>query len=172
MFVQQRGQEVVEVRNAVNELDVDIVIDEGMDTPTVQAEQFDALVKMLPALGPVGQSPQIVKLLIEASQLRNKSKLLEMLEEGPSPEQQQAEQEQQEIAKAGAVAQVKEIESKAVLNQAKAQQAATPAEPQSVDPIDQLRVQLEGVQTQIDGFRAETERMEALKPEPQQRDAA
>ena len=29
-----------------------------------------------------------------------------------------------------------------------------------------------GVQTEIDGFRAETERMEAMKPEPPRKDAA
>jgi hypothetical protein len=95
MFVQQNGQQVVEVRNAVNELDVDIVIDEGMDTPSVQAEQFDTIVKMIPALGPVAQSPQFVKVMIEASQLRNKDKLVQMLEEGPTPEQQQMQQQQQ-----------------------------------------------------------------------------
>ena len=171
LFVQQHGQQVVEVRNSVDDLDVDIVIDEGMDTPTVQAEQFDALVKMLPALGPVGQSPQVLKLLIEASQLRNKDKLVEMLEQGPSPEQQQMQQQQQQVAMAGAVAQVKEVESKAVLNQAKAQAAVTPSEPQSVDPIDVARLHLDGQQTSIDGYRAETERMEALKPEPQQKAA-
>jgi hypothetical protein len=172
MFVQQNGQQIVEIRNAVNELDVDIVIDEGMDTPSVQAEQFDTIVKMIPALGPVAQSPQFVKVMIEASQLRNKDKLVQMLEEGPTPEQQQMQQQQQQLAEAGAVAQIKETESKTVLNEAKAQQAAAPAEPQSVDPIDAARLHLDGAQTQIDGYRAETERMEALKPEPPQQKAA
>lgn len=164
LFVQQNGDQVVEVRNAVNELDVDIVIDEGMDTPTVQAEQFDTLTKMLPGLFPQGAPPQAIELLIEASSLRNKDKLLEIAQQGPSPEQVQAQQEQQQIAKAGAVAQIEETQSKTALNQAKAQQAATPAEPQSVDPIDRHRALLEGIQTQIDGYRAETERMEAMKP--------
>jgi hypothetical protein len=172
MFVQQHGHQVVETRNAVNELDVDIVIDEGMDTPTVQAEQFDTLVKMLPGLGPIGQSPEVLKLLIEASSLRNKEKLVEILEQGPSPEQQQMQQQAQQVQMAGAVAQVEEVQSKAELNKAKAQQAAAPAEPQSVDPIDAARLHLDGTQTQIDGYRAETERMEALKPEPPKQQAA
>ena len=67
----------METRNAVNELDVDIVIDEGMDTPSIQAEQFDTLVKMLPALGPLAQSPETLKMMVQASQLRDKDKLLE-----------------------------------------------------------------------------------------------
>jgi hypothetical protein len=167
-FVQQNGQQIVETRNAVNELDVDIVIDEGMDTPTVQAEQFETLTKMLPGMFPQGMPPQALELLVEASSLRNKDKLLDLLQQGPSPEQQEAEQKKAEIAEAGAVAQVKEIESKAALNEAKAQQAMAPSEPQSVDPIDQQRAMLEGIQTQIDGYRAETERMAALKPEPRQ----
>jgi hypothetical protein len=172
LFVQQNGQQVVETRNAVNELDVDIVIDEGMDTPTIQAEQFETLTKMLPGMFPQGMPPQALELLVEASSLRNKDKLLDLLQQGPSPEQQAQEQKQAQIAEAGAIAQVEEVQSKALLNQAKAQQAATPAEPQSVDPIDAARLQLEGTQTEIDGYRAETERMEALKPEPPRKEAA
>lgn len=130
-FVQQHQNEIVETRNAVNELDVDIVIDEGIDTPTVQAEQFDALIKMLPGLGPMGQSPQMMEMLIEASQLRNKSKLLDMLKQGPSPEQQQEEQQMKQLQMAGATAEVEKTQSETMLNQAKAQQT---------DPVAQLEI--------------------------------
>lgn len=166
MFVQQNGQQIVETRNAVNELDVDIVIDEGMDTPTVQAEQFETLTKMLPGMFPQGMPPQALELLVEASSLRNKDKLLDLLKQGPSPEEQAMQQQQQQLQMAGAQAQVEKVQSETTKNLAQAQAAAAPAEPQSVDPIDQQRVMLEGVNTQIDGFRAETERMEAMKPEP------
>ncbi len=54
---------------------------------------------------------------------------------------------------------------------AQAQAAAAPAEPQAVDPIDAARLQLDGMNTQIDGYRAETERLEAMKPDPQPRAA-
>jgi hypothetical protein len=171
MFVQQNAQQVVDVRNAINELDVDIVIDEGMDTPTVQAEQFETLTKMLPGMFPQGMPPQALEMLVEASSLRNKDKLLEILQQGPSPEQQAQEQKQQQIMEAGAVAQIEETQSKAALNHAKAQQAVTPSEPQSVDPIDRHRALLEGIQTQIDGYRAETERISALTPQQQPRAA-
>lgn len=131
LFVQQHGQQVVETRNAINELDVDIVIDEGMDTPSVQAEQFDALIKMMPALGPIAQSPLMLEFLVQASQLRDKDKLLELLQQmqsGPSPEQQQAMQ----IQMAGEVAQVEKTQSETAKNYAQAQ-AADPSAQQQLE---------------------------------------
>jgi hypothetical protein len=159
LFVQQNGERVVETRNAVNELDIDIVIDEGMDTPTVQAEQFDALVKMLPGLGPIGQSPQVLKLLIEASQLRNKDKLLEMLEQGPSPEQVQQEQRQRQIMEAGAIAGVEKTKSEAARNMAQAQAAGSAA----IDPAEHM---LRAAEIETDRFNAVTDRIQAMTPEP------
>lgn len=138
-FVQQNGDQVVEVRNAVNELDIDIVIDEGLDTPTVQAEQFDALVKMLPGLGPLAQSPQMVEVLVEASQLRNKDKLLDIIKQGPSPEQAAQQQAQQQLAMAGAQAEVEKTKSETARNYADAQSkevGATATAFQSMMPQD------------------------------------
>lgn len=165
MFVQQNGDQVVETRNAVNELDVDIVIDEGMDTPSVQAEQFELLAKMMPG-APPNLQPILWEALFEASAFRNKDKLIEKMNQGPPPEQQQMQQQQQELAMAGAEAEVEKTKSETVKNIAQAQSAGQPqAEPQSVDPIDVARVNLDHQQNQIDGYRAETERMEAMKPE-------
>ena len=71
------GQQIVDVENDVSRLDVDIVVDEGMDTPGVQAEQFDAMLKLM-GTGAMAFPPEV---LIEASSLRDKDKLLKMLEE-------------------------------------------------------------------------------------------
>lgn len=95
----QMASQTVAIENNVAELDVDIVIDEGIDTPTVQAEQFETLAQMMPALGPVGQSPQMFKMLIKASSLRDKQELIEIIEpkDGqapPSPEEMMAQQAQ------------------------------------------------------------------------------
>lgn len=79
-----RAQSVIEVKNPVAKMDIDIVLDEGMDTPTVQAEQFDTLTKMLPGMGPLGQSPEVIKMLITASSLRDKDKLLKLMEPDPN----------------------------------------------------------------------------------------
>lgn len=120
LFVQQNGDQVIEVRNAVNELDVDIVIDEGMDTPSVQAEQFEVVAKMLPG-APPNLQPALWEALFEASAFRNKDKLLEKMNQAPPPEQVQAAQEQQEIAKAGAISEIRKTDSETVENLASAQ---------------------------------------------------
>jgi len=111
----------MDVENNVAEMDVDIILDEGMDTPTVQAEQFDMLTKMLPSMTQL--PPEAVELLITASSLRDKDKLLEivgkMKEQAaqPSPEQQMMQQLQMR----GAQAEVQKTESEAVENIASAE---------------------------------------------------
>lgn len=112
MFAQSpMAQQVVSVENNVTELDIDITIDEGMDTPTLAAEQFEQLVQMAGNGLPI--PPDV---LIEASSLRNKERLLEMLQQkGPSPEQQLMQQ----IAVEGEAAKVEETKSKTALNMAK-----------------------------------------------------
>jgi hypothetical protein len=106
-----RGSQVVGFENAVTELDVDIIVDEGIDTPTIAAEQFDQMLKM--AGSGVPFPPQV---LIEASSLRNKDKLLEMMSQ-PDP---MAEQQGQ-LAMDGAEAKVQETQSKAAKNMADAE---------------------------------------------------
>lgn len=117
LFVQENGEQVVEIRNGVNELDVDIVMDEGMDTPTIQAEQFEALVKIIPGI--VNLPPMYAKMLVMASQLRDKEQILELLEQAQqvSPEQQAAQQ----LQMAGAEAEIEKTQSETAKNVAQAQ---------------------------------------------------
>lgn len=113
-----RAQQVVGYENNVTELDVDILIDEGMDTPTVAAEQFDQMLKMAGSGLPI--PPDV---LIEASSLRNKDKLLEMMRQPPDPMQAM----QGEMMMAGAQAKIEETQSKTAKNlaDAEAKQAQT-----------------------------------------------
>lgn len=106
-----RAQQVVGYENAVAELDVDIVVDEGMDTPTVAAEQFDQMLKMAGAGLPI--PPDV---LIEASSLRNKEKLLEMMRQ-PNPMQDM----QGQMAMEAGQAKIVETQSKAAKNMADAE---------------------------------------------------
>lgn len=115
-----RSQQVVAVENNVTELDVDINIDEGFDTPTIAAEEFQNMLR----LAGTGMVQIPADVLIEASSLRNKERLLDMLKEGPSPEQQQAQQ----LAMAGQVAEVEKTQSEALKNQATAQAAMAKGE--------------------------------------------
>lgn len=129
MFVQQNGEQVVEVRNAVNELDVDIVVDEGMDTPSVQAEQFEIVAKLLPGI--VSLPPAYAKILIQASQFRGKDQMIEALDEmmqqgNPAEAQAQAETKAEE-AKLQLTAKIKaaELEQTGQLKREEMQQEAT-----------------------------------------------
>jgi hypothetical protein len=109
------AQQVVGIENNVAELDVDIIVDEGIDTPTVAAEQFDTIAKMLPGAPPQIAGP-LWEMLISSSALKGKDKLEEAMKQPPAPEQQMA----QEIALKGEAAKVEETESKTTLNLASA----------------------------------------------------
>lgn len=121
------AQMPVEVKNPVAEMDVDIIIDEGMDTPTVQAEQFDTLSKMMPAMTQL--PPQALRLLVTASSLRDKDKLLEIIEQ--MEQQQAASQEQQmmqQLQMMAAQAEVEKTKSETAKNYAQAQGSSPQAD--------------------------------------------
>ncbi len=88
---------VTKIQNPVAEMDVDIIIEDAPDTITIQGEQFEQLMKVFPVLSQM--PPQMAKVAIKASQLRNKDELVEMLEGGGemTPEQQQMAQMQQQL---------------------------------------------------------------------------
>lgn len=108
--------------NPVAEIDVDIEIDEVADTVTVQFEQFDQLTKLIPA-APPQYIPVMFKMMVEASQLRGKDKILEIAEQleqaqsQPDPMAQQA----QMLQLAGAQAEVAKTQSEARKNEATAE---------------------------------------------------
>jgi len=112
------AQQVVGVENNTAELDVDIVLDEGIDTPTIQAEQFDTIVKMIPALGPLGQSPEVLKFIIHASALRDKDKLLGILEPKDGGQDPQAAMQAQLQAQQAAVQQQAQMEAQVEIEKA------------------------------------------------------
>lgn len=120
-----RSQQVVAQENAVTELDVDIMVDEGIDTPTAAAEQFDTLAKMIPGMGAVGQAPWVIEMLIQASSLRNKEAILEKMKEaqaqGPTPQQQAAEQ----LQMVGAQAEIEKTQSETAKNMATTEKLQT-----------------------------------------------
>lgn len=153
------AQQPIRIDNAVAELDVDIVIDEGIDTPSIQAEQFDIIAKVLPTA--VNLPPPYLKLLIKASALRDKDDLLQEIEkmaQGPQipPElQQQIEQGMQLIQQQGA-----EIEQ---LKQAMANKEADIAVKGAKVMADTATANR---QMDIEAYQAETDRIGVLKPEP------
>ena len=113
----EMAQRIAGVVGNVAELDCDIIIDEVPDSITPALEQWQGLVDLAKAGIPI--PPDV--LIKSAPNLKNKDALIEKLNQ-PNPEAVQMSQ----VKMAGAVAQVKEVESQTVLNLAKAHQAGAP----------------------------------------------
>lgn len=125
--------------NALGSLDVDIILDEGPDTVNAQADVYETLSQVLPAIAnmltPV-QAQAAVKVLLETSALPASAK--KQFRDASQPQQPDPLQQRAALADvAGKEAVVKEKESKAVLNMASAQKALTPdaAQPDQGDGI-------------------------------------
>ena len=133
MFKQANPEAAKRIAGAVGsvaELDCDIIIDEAPDGLTPQLEQFQSLVE-LKKYDAGNEIP--FKMIVQAMpNLRNKDVLLEQMDQ-PNPQAQEAA----EIQKAGAVAQVKETESKAALNLAKAQAEGMPDQAAPMQPREE-----------------------------------
>lgn len=87
---------VVKTKNAVAEMDVDIVVEDVPDMVNVMQEQFDALTQLFPAI-PDPMKPAALEMLIQSSAIRNKDAFIEKLQGAmtpqgqPNPIQQQAD---------------------------------------------------------------------------------
>lgn len=143
-----RLDQVVAYDNDIGGLDVDITIEEGPDVANIQAEQFQQIAQL--AQSGVPFPPAV---LIEASSLRNKEKLIEMMEQSQQG-QQQAQQAQQQIGQAQAQANIAKTNAEAEESHAKAvkamseaqqpqQQQGVPAAPQGPSTLDQLKTAAE-----------------------------
>lgn len=126
------------VQNEVARMDMDIIIAEAPDTVNLHGEQFDLLSKMYQANPKNAQNPEGIpfEVVIEASSLRGKEKLLSKLK-GDDDEQakaQQMEQAQkaQQYQEASAQADLAVKQAEAQLKQAQA--AKTMAEAQMGAP--------------------------------------
>jgi hypothetical protein len=117
----QTGQPAIE--NNTAQLDVDITLEDMPDVATLQAEQFEMLTGLAKAYGPQFMP---IDLLIEASSLRNKEKILERIggqgqpgQQGPDPAMQQHAQQMMGAEQAAAGAEVQAGQAKAAQEVAK-----------------------------------------------------
>ena len=129
-----RLQQQIKV-NSIAQLDVDILVQESQDVATLQQEQFDSIVGLvrerLVTLPP--------KAIISLSSLRNKEKVLGMLEQGPPPEVQQMQQQMQ------------------------AQQQALQAAQQEIERL-RNRAMLDVRKVENEAYGKETDRLKILAP--------
>ena len=80
-----------QIENSIGQMDVDILIEDAPDYVTLRQEEFEQLAQMAQQGMPIPP-----EMLIEASSIRNKKRILEMLEE----QKQQAAQGQQQAMQA------------------------------------------------------------------------
>jgi hypothetical protein len=99
-----RLQQTVRIEHALDDLDVDITVEEGPDVPTMQAEQFQALIQLPVQI--LQQFPPSV--ILKASSLRNKDDLLKELEQ-----HQAAQAQNQQGAQAMQAAQIAKVQADA-----------------------------------------------------------
>ncbi len=132
--------------NVLAELDVDIQIDEVMNTPTLHAEQFEMLSQAI-GTGVLGQPPPpaIIEMWLRASTFRDKQKMIDVLKEAQEGQGQMGQQ-QQELQTRAANAEIAGKETAAMLN-------AQKAEGQAID--NQLKVPQALVAAQSQGFKQE-----------------
>lgn len=120
MELNQALDQVVDIKNNVAEMDVDITLLDAPDTVTLMAEQFEQLAQMAGNGVPI--PPDV---LIEASSLRNKKQLLDRMK--GNTEDPAAQAQQQQAAQAAQLQQA-ELEAKIQLLQAQAAKAQADAQ--------------------------------------------
>jgi hypothetical protein len=106
---------VVRIENEVSDIDVDIDIEEGPDSPTLQDEQFSAIMQLPPQI--LMQFPP--EFIIQASSLRNKDQLVKMIEDHRNS-QMATQQQAQALAQAQAQANVEKTQAEAADRRAQA----------------------------------------------------
>lgn len=158
-----RAQMVMEVQNPVAEIDVDIIIDEGMDTPTVQAEQFEQLTKIMPGI--VNLPPPMVRMMVMASSLRDKDMMLEELDKMAQQPQIPPELQQQ-LQEMQAMLQKLIQENQSLKLDQQGQEADRQLKGAEI-ALKGQEVEQKGEEIKVDAYRAQTERVEAAKPQPQ-----
>jgi hypothetical protein len=110
----QMDPQMQQPANSIAELDVDIEIDEVNESPTLQAEQFEQLATLVGQSQMLMQNPDALELVIMASNLRDKDKLVEIIER--MKESQAQPNPMQEIAVQGEAAKVDKTKSETMLN--------------------------------------------------------
>jgi len=159
--------------NDVSKMDVDIIIDSSPDVVSLQGEQFETLAE-LAKVSMASQNPKDhipFKALVMASSLRDKAKIIEMMEGGETtPEQQQAMQAQQQFQQAMAQADLMLKQAQAEKTKAEAAKAfreaqmmtpEQPQQPQVPEAVIKAQAQIEAAKiTSTIGAEAEIRKVE------------
>lgn len=149
------------IMNAVAQMDVDIIIETGPDTVTLQGEEFEQLAQIMPQLATV--PPPYALALIEASSLpqKRKQKMTELLSGGgeKSPEEQAAAQKQAEMSERAAMAEIGTKEGQAAKLHAEAQSTTLKAQLETEMAPVQLKLEQAKLQDAHEARMFEREKM-------------
>lgn len=164
-------------QNVIAEVDVDILLEDGPDSVTIQAEQYEQLVELKKA------DPMAIqtKHIIQASDLRNKDEILKDMEQGGVPpqvkqqmqEMQQALQDcqqqlqQAEMAKGQEKAECNAIKAQVSADIKVAQAELAAREAQLAQQAAEMKLEqlMQGHDLRIRAFEAQTDRIQALQPD-------
>ena len=139
--------EVVEKRNDVVEMDMDIILENAPDTITIQQEQFDTLAQ----LAGTRADPQMFNALLKLSSLKNKDEVLEMFngskDDAQQQQQAQAEQQQQQqqILQATAESQIQKTQSETAKNMASVEVSKADIQLKAAQTKDEIASAIERV---------------------------
>jgi hypothetical protein len=155
------------MRNAIGELDVDIILDEGPDTITLMQDTYEAISQALPSVAPMlspGQATAVMQVLIETSPLPAdvKKKFRDAGEQEasqPDPKQKEAEAKlalQQQEAAARIANDQQTAQSQL---QIKREAAALELQLEREKAANQIQIERDKAQNnmQLDMFRAQKE---------------
>lgn len=123
----------VGIQNPIAQMDVDIIIDDAPDTVTLQGEQFEQFMQLLPILAQM--PPQFAIMAVQmAPNLRNKQKILDALQGGSDPQaqamQQQMQQAQFQTQMAKEQSEIENTQADTVKKRADAMKSLSQAQPQ------------------------------------------
>ena len=121
-----------QVSNPVAQMDVDVILETGPDTVTLQSEEFEQLAQILPQLAAL--PPPYALALIEASSLpaQRKKKMQDLI----GGQGQQQDPEAMMMQKRAAEAEISGKEAEVGLKQAQARKLLMPEPPKQVDPLE------------------------------------
>lgn len=149
------GQLQPQLDNAIADMDMDIIIEEGADYATLAQEQYDGLLNL--ASAGVTFPPEFY---VKASSMRNKKELLEAIKQ-PEPDPMQGQMAQ---------AQLEKLQSEIAKNMAAAEKADAEADQTEMEneagasiPISPNVIDLADAQTRQ--AQAETQRYAAMHPQ-------
>lgn len=155
-------------------LDIDIVLSVAPNSAVVEDEQYQALVGLHREQIQAGREGFPLDVIVEASSLRDKGKLLELLRKPPDPEQQQLAQQQQQMQQAQQQlqletmkAQLETVRAQIELMTAKTQQTAADTQiAVTKAPAEVTKLQSEAEENQANAMHSAAKAGDVVGSEP------